>query len=205
MLGLARATEEAAIVLAGNARWMWWNLLLALVPVVLAVWLFRTRYGRRRDVLWWAGAVAFVAFLPNAPYVITDVIHLFNDVRMVESDAVLSLAVVPQYVVFMAGGVASYTASLVLLERYVGRRRARWAVPALHGLCAVGIYLGRVVRLNSWDVVLRPGRVAEAAVESFSAGGLLVTAIVFCVLFLSYDVARRVWAARWALLGRAHR
>lgn len=204
MLGLARATEEAAVVLAGNARWMWWNLFLALVPVALAVWLFRGR-RRRAGVLWWTGVVAFVAFLPNAPYVITDVIHLFTDVRMVESDAVLSLAVVPQYVVFIGAGVASYTASLLLLEGFVGRRRSGWMVLALHGLCAVGIYLGRVVRLNSWDVVLRPGRVATAAVEAFNVRGMVSLAVVFCALFLCHDVARRLWAARAVLVGRGVR
>ncbi len=81
MIALARTTHEAAVVLAGNARWMGWNLLLALVPLALALLLFRGR--RERTALWWLGTAAFVAFLPNAPYVMTDVIHLFTDVRMV--------------------------------------------------------------------------------------------------------------------------
>jgi uncharacterized membrane protein len=191
MIGLARTTYEAAVVLAGNARWMGWNLVLALVPLALAVLLFRGR--RQRTPLWWLGTAAFVAFLPNAPYVMTDVIHLFTDVRTVESDAVLSLAVLPQYVLFIGVGVASYTACLLL----VGTHQL-----LLHGVCAIGIYIGRVARLNSWDLLLRPGRVAEAAVESISVRNSLTLLILYCTLFLVHDIAKRLWAARAVLAAR---
>lgn len=199
MVGLARATYEAAVVLAGNAHWMGWNLVLALVPLILAVVLFRG--PRERTRLWWLGAVAFVAFLPNAPYVMTDVIHLFTDVRMVESDAVLSLAVLPQYVLFIGAGVASYTACLLMVEARVGPR----VVLPLHAVCTVGIYLGRVVRLNSWDLFIRPWRVVDAALETVSVRNSLTLLIVFCALFLVHDVARRLWAARALLVGRVAR
>ena len=196
MVGLARTSYEAAVVLAGNARWMWWNLVLALAPLVLGMVLFRGRRARTR--VWWLGVAAFVAFLPNAPYVMTDVIHLFTDVRMVESDAVLSLAVLPQYVLFIGAGVASYTACLLMVGSQAGRR---FDVP-LHAVCAVGIYLGRVVRLNSWDLFLRPWRVVDAAVETVSVRNSLTLLILFCVLFLVHDVTRRLWAARALLMGR---
>src|SRR5215813_31019 len=62
-----------------HGHWMAWNTGLAAVPLVLALLLFRQ--GRRRTVPWWAGAVAFVAFLPNAPCVLTDVVHLLGDLR----------------------------------------------------------------------------------------------------------------------------
>lgn len=192
MVAVLRTTHEAAVVLAGNARWMWWNLALALVPLLLALVLFRGRGHKPRTPLWWLGAGAFVAFLPNAPYVMTDVIHLFTDVRMVESDAVLSLAVLPQYIVFIGVGVASYTACLTLAARHTN---------ALHAVCAIGIYLGRVARLNSWDLLVRPGRVAEAAVESISVRNSLTLLMLFCVLFLVHDMAKRLWAAR-AVLAR---
>ncbi|HEV7888507.1 MAG TPA: DUF1361 domain-containing protein [Acidimicrobiales bacterium] len=197
LLGLVQVTREAAAVVSQNAWWMGWNLVLALVPLGLAVRLFRDR-GRgprrgARGAWWWAGAVAFVLFLPNAPYVLTDVVHLYGDVRVVESDAVLSLAVLPQYALFMLVGFASYVACLVLLEGYAGRRRSRWMRPSIHALSALGIYLGRVVRLNSWDAALHPSAVVRAVGETISVYGVLLLGITFCVLVLLTDAAVAAW------------
>jgi uncharacterized membrane protein len=194
VLGLVQLTREAAVVVAGNGRWMAWNLVLALVPLALAVRLFRV--GAVRSRVWWAGVAAFVLFLPNAPYVLTDVVHLYGDVRAVESNAVLSLAVLPQYGLFMVAGFLSYAASLIVLSSYVGGRWA-WRARALaHGLSAVGIYLGRVVRLNSWDALLRPASVVRSVSSTFSVGGVLLLGITFCVLVLLTDVVIWAWGVR---------
>ncbi len=83
MLGLEtmvrNAGETVYGVVSDHGPWMVWNTILAVVPLVLALALFRS--GCRRSVGWWCGVVAFVAFLPNAPYVLSDVIHFFDDVR----------------------------------------------------------------------------------------------------------------------------
>lgn len=46
-----------------------WNLFLALIPLIFIFWLFRP--SASRSVIWWAIFLIFVAFLPNAPYVLT--------------------------------------------------------------------------------------------------------------------------------------
>ncbi len=62
--------------------WMVWNTMLALVPLALSFTLFSP--GRRcRSMGWWFGFAVFVAALPNAPYVLTDVIHLVDDARLI--------------------------------------------------------------------------------------------------------------------------
>ncbi|MCY7282219.1 MAG: DUF1361 domain-containing protein, partial [Cyanobacteria bacterium CAN_BIN43] len=87
---------NAIDILHSNARWMGWNLFLAIVPLILSVLLFRrtqlnssaiveSRHRRRRSWLWWLGVLTFIAFLPNAPYILTDVIHFINDVRYASS------------------------------------------------------------------------------------------------------------------------
>ena len=47
-------------VLRINFSWMTWNLFLAFIPLVLSIWLFRTRL--RRSWLWWLGFLVFYAF-----------------------------------------------------------------------------------------------------------------------------------------------
>jgi uncharacterized membrane protein len=193
VIGVVESTRAAAVELAENAPWMGWNLVLALVPLALALLLFRrTERGR----WWWLGAASFVLFLPNAPYVMTDVIHLYTDVRTVQSDAVLSVAVLPQYAVFFLVGVGSYIASLMLAEQYVGRR---WVRPVAHAVSSIGIFLGRSLRLNSWDVVARPSEVLHGVLSAFSVRGALAIGIVFCALTLATDLAVWGWGVHTRL------
>lgn len=197
LVGVVDSTRAAAVELAENAPWMGWNLLLAVAPLALALVLFRRRREDDRSALWWLGAVAFVLFLPNAPYVMTDLVHLYRDVRTVESDAVLSVAVVPQYALFILVGLGAYITSVVLAESYVGQR---WVRPAAHAVSAIGIYIGRVGRLNSWDMVLRPRLVLDAFADAFfSVSAVIALGIVFCALTLATDVAVWAWGVRTRL------
>jgi uncharacterized membrane protein len=150
----------------GN-EWMAWNLFLALIPAALAAAVFRPSV--RRTAVWWAGAAAFVAFLPNAPYVLTDVLHLPADLRAASGSGALTLAVLGAYAGFAAAGFSAYAFSILRLSAYL--RRAGLSAAAivgvelsLHLLAAVGIVLGRVFRFNSWDLLARPEAVLDVVV-----------------------------------------
>ena len=167
------------------------NLLLAAAPFVLAVWLFAP--SRAKTWGWWVGVGAFVAFLPNAPYVLTDVIHLGTDLRRATSDLQI-LGLFVQYGLLFAIGLAFYGGCLaVLRRRLLADGLARWRWPAeigLHAVCSVGIFLGRFFRLNSWDVVVRPSSVLHY-VGVPRPVTLAIIGFTFCVL-LTATVALRV-------------
>jgi uncharacterized membrane protein len=190
MVGVARLAAEAV---AENSVWMAWNLMLALVPLVLAVHLFRE--PRRRTTGWWLGLLAFVAFLPNAPYVLTDVIHLIGDTRDSSSSVVVSTAVMAEYAVFFLVGFEAYVGALLLLGRYLVRAgRGRWVVPVevgLHAVCAVGIHLGRFDRLNSWDLVARP----ELLPRGVAGLDPVLVVAAFVAVATAYVVMKRVTLA----------
>jgi uncharacterized membrane protein len=146
--------------LVNNVEWMGWNLFLALVPLLLARFLF----GHRERARWMlvTGGAVFVAFLPNAPYVLTDVLHLPRELATTHGNHWLAAALVGQYLCLFAVGFAAYVLSLVRLERWLAdhgasRRAVLLTDLSLHALCAVGIILGRVFRFNSWDLVANPG------------------------------------------------
>jgi uncharacterized membrane protein len=163
---------------------MSWNLLLALVPLLLAILLFRP--GRRRTPLWWAGTLLFVGFLPNAPYVLTDVIHLVREAQRIGRPSALLVAVVPLYGIFFVAGFACYVAALARLSRYLhAEGRAFLAVPAeatLQALAAVGVFLGRVDRLNSWDFLARPAAVVTAVEHLAQHRPLLSILLILAVV-----------------------
>ena len=98
---------------------------------------------------------AWLAFFPNAPYLVTDLIHLRTRAFVpVWYDAIMVFA-------FALTGLCLAFLSLWLVHRLVERRLGKAAgwlfVAVVAGLSGFGVYLGRYPRWNSWDVVTRPG------------------------------------------------
>jgi uncharacterized membrane protein len=131
-----------------------WNLFLAWIPFALAVAVYDGwRRKRARGTLVVLGAL-WLLFFPNAPYIVTDFVHLE---RTADApywyDAITVSA-------FAWTGVLLGFASLFLVQTVVRQWRgvvAGWvfAVVAL-ALGSLGIYLGRFLRLNSWDALEHP-------------------------------------------------
>jgi uncharacterized membrane protein len=190
---------------AGNADFMAWNLTLALVPVVIGAVLFRRP---RTSPLWWLGLAAFLAFLPNAPYVLSDVIHLADDVRATQSDTVVVAGVLPQYAAFFLAGLLAYVVALGEMTRWLATRgwdrlHIAGVELAVHAACAVGVYLGRVPRFNSWDLVTRPDAVATTAAEHLSDRyPLALVVATFVVLVVSTVVLRALLDDARQAMGR---
>jgi uncharacterized membrane protein len=139
-----------------QGQWMGTNLILAVLPGTGAVLLHHWR-GRRRWP-WWAGVAVVTALLPNAPYVLSDIIHLGPDLHAAPSRADAVFGVMPLFVLLIGTGVLSYSLVLHILRRELGhrgwsRRRLVVAEAAVDTVCAVGVGLGRIPRLNSWDVI----------------------------------------------------
>ena len=185
VLGLARwAALRYEELLARHGIWMVWNTVLALVPLCLGLMLLTAR--RRRTLLWWFGVALGVAFLPNAPYVLTDIIHLLADVRVGAGDFEVAFVYVPVFATFFGIGFGAYVATLRLVRNYLAA--SGWPRPAsfslelgLHALSAVGVFLGRVVRLNSWSVVTEPKEVLRALPDLATpeaVGTVLITIVV---------------------------
>jgi len=170
------------------------NVALAIAPLILAALLFRPEW--RRGPLWWLMFAVFVLFLPNTVYIFTDLLHLVLKIRKeppLPMGAII-LLVIPQYIVFVGGALEIYTLSLVWLGRYMTAAGAqRWVRPmewTMHALSALGIYLGRVVRLNSWDMFKDPVAVFTEALEAFDTkreiifltAAFVVIAVVYLLL-----------------------
>jgi uncharacterized membrane protein len=113
-------------------------------------------------------AIALVLFLPNAPYVLTDGIHLWQSLESSARPGRLLLVLLPQYILFWLVGLAAYTLAVVNLRRWIKQQWSslRHFDPAwtLHGLSGLGVYLGRFDRFNSWDLFHSPRVVVESAI-----------------------------------------
>jgi uncharacterized membrane protein len=176
-----------------NRSWMTWNLLLAAIPAVLSVVLF-AQPPRRRPI-WWAGVVAFVLFLPNAPYVVTDLVHLRTDMDRAPDNGVILAGVLPGYAAFITAGILCYVLAIEMVVRELRRHRpglSRLPVElAIHAVCTIGVILGRITRLNSWDTVANPRWAIESSFNTLTwRGAPLAFAAIFVAIALSTWVVR---------------
>lgn len=131
-----------------------WNLFLAAIPFAAAALLHVLDARRRWMPMQIAAFVAWLLFLPNAPYIVTDFIHLKERPLVPLWYDVLLL-------ISCAGtGILLGYASMMLVHRIVDRRFGRvtgWAVAVCTMvLSAYGIYLGRFLRWNSWEAFTDP-------------------------------------------------
>jgi uncharacterized membrane protein len=172
-----------------HGRWMGWNLALALVPLLVGALVFDPR--RQRRLLWWIGVATFIAFLPNAPYIVSDLVHLRGDVQAVHSTKLALGGVLPLYAAFILAGVEAYVLSLALVRRYLRAigwgTRAGIVEVAAHLASAAGVVLGRIDRLNSWDPFIHPDRVA-AAVAALATRPVLLVAVAVVIVVASQTV-----------------
>ncbi len=140
--------------------WMTVNFVLAVLPG-LGAFLLHRRW-RRMGPARWVVLFAVGLLLPNAPYVVTDLIHLRDSINGAPNRTAVFAGVLPFYAILIASGVLSYAYTMHLMRKHMrlggwSRRRRVVAEVAVNLLCALGVALGRISRLNSWDV-FRPDR-----------------------------------------------
>jgi uncharacterized membrane protein len=139
-------------------RFLIWNLFLAWVPFGLAMIAF-ARAQRRVDAGVGGLLVLWLLFFPNAPYMLTDFIHL-NDIAAVPIwyDALMLSSFA--WTALLLGFASLYLVQMIA-RQVVGLAWSWVGVAGALGLASFGVYLGRFVRFNSWDALVRPGRVLD--------------------------------------------
>jgi uncharacterized membrane protein len=178
-----------------------WNLFLAWIPFVLALCVAAVHSrGGPPPVLWVLGA-GWLLFLPNAPYILTDFIHLGRiDGAPLWFDAALIGA-------FAAAGLARGLASLLVMHYVVEARAGRvvgWAVAVSSlVLSAIGIYLGRFRRFNSWDVVADPQGLVAVVLQRLAdpLGNPFLLRFGLLMLILLLGSYLLIWILGRGLLG----
>jgi uncharacterized membrane protein len=160
-LTFASITSGVLVILriaqTGNLRYSFliWNLLLAWLPMAFAL-LACENYRRTSAPNWrfLSLAGAWLLFLPNAPYICTDLIHL-NTHFLPHYWVDLTLILLCALTGLVLGFVSLYLMQSVVTRMY-GRAAGWLLIAASAALSGVGIYLGRFMRFNSWDIVFKP-------------------------------------------------
>lgn len=196
MLALVFASAVCVTLVMGRVAWTWerryafliWNLFLAWLPLVFAMLACEaSRQSELRKNWRLLGLTgAWLLFFPNAPYIFTDLIHLTSEYQTSHHywmDMMLILLCALTGLVL--GFVSLYLMQSVVTRLY-GRVLGWFFVATAAGLCSVGIYLGRFLRFNSWDVLLHPGKIYRG-LDSWADHRLAHgSSLAFLVLFATF-------------------
>ena len=170
-----------------------WNLVLAIIPVVAAAGL-RHLSERPGSIL--QKAICFMTwlcFLPNAPYLVTDFVHLEQRARVpLWFDVALLASFAGAGVLFAFVSVADVQ---MALRKVVSPLLATTIAMGSLFLCGFGIYLGRFLRWNSWDVLTSPrelfGEVADRILNPLAHPRTLAVSVIYgLALVLGYTALR---------------
>ena len=161
---LCLALITARVFYTGSILYLFlvWNLILAGIPYLLS-----EKLKANTRLSWGSLLLLFITilFLPNAPYITTDLFHLrgnFGDSIWYDMLLILS---------FAWSGLLLFFHSLYNIDQYIrqwlpGRKSAVVHVVIIL-LCAYGIYIGRYLRFNSWDVVSNPVSLISEIIDHF--------------------------------------
>jgi uncharacterized membrane protein len=179
-----------------------WNLFLAWIPLALSYWLVHMLRQRRWSA--WppiAVSLAWLLFLPNSFYIVSDFIHLQDMPRAyILFDSLM-------FSLFVINGLILGYVSLYLVEHQLRKRLSVLAASGFSAavlfLCSFAIYLGRDLRWNSWDVLVNPAGiifdVSERLIDPLAHPEALTTTLMFFIFLTG------LYMVVWNLVGAVRR
>lgn len=161
-----------------------WNLFLAWIPFSISKWIYSRKLvkpGLFNFILYFFWFI----FFPNAPYILTDYMHLiwrqYSGFVLLYNFILISA--------FAFSGLLFGLASLDLIQRSFNKINSKISFLIIYlaiFLSSIGIYIGRVLRWNSWDMILRPRAFIKDLVITIQNPNHYLTIIVTIILFTGF-------------------
>jgi uncharacterized membrane protein len=153
ILILASVLNILRVVIFGSHSfvWLFWNIFLAIIPFSIStilIWLDKKE--KLNKTIFIIGGIVWLLFIPNAPYLVTDFIHI-GVVRSVP-------ALYDTFLIFSFAWAGLYLGlySISHIDEIIRKRYSNLTceiiIPIIMLLIGFGVYLGRALRFNSWDV-----------------------------------------------------
>lgn len=170
-----------------------WNLFLAWLPYLFSLLMAAIHQARPR--WWWALIIPgglWLLFLPNAFYIMTDFIHLTQRPEIPYWYDAGLMAITAWTGIFLA--IVSLHIVQSIVQSYVGTTVSWGFALVVIGLSGYGVYLGRFLRWNSWDVLSDPLGIAYDSLSPLinpvtnadKIGFMVMYTSLFLVTYLTY-------------------
>lgn len=173
-----------------------WNLFLAFIPWFAGI-LLRLKPGEKQHKgMMVAFVLLWLAFFPNAPYILTDLFHLRRQSEVpIWFDLTLILSYAWTGLLF---GFFSLLDVQAALQHFLPAKKVRVVPVVLLFISGFGIYLGRYLRWNSWDIIQQPlalltdisNRFIDPAHHPRTWGMTFFLGLLLNVMFYSFKIIR---------------
>ncbi len=189
LTAFAVATNILRIVIWGKDSFVYilWNIFLAIIPFVISSFLlFYYKEKKLNSVLLIVGMFLWLIFIPNAPYIITDFVHLGEirmipilfDILLIFSSATLGLIL----------GVNSLFHIEQIFDLKYSKTKTTIIMMGIILLISFGVYLGRFLRFNSWDIFVNHTSLIKNVWNIFSDPASSTGVFFYTLLFFSFIV-----------------
>jgi len=182
-------------IIVFNLNWMAFNIMLAMIPVFFGWLMIRTRTTFLKFLY---GSIWFI-FLPNSIYLLTDIVHFFEDWSKIGLP--YRGIFIFEYMILMLFGIFSFILGLYPLEQLFPKsknkkqKRKYLVIYVCNFLIGFGMVLGRVERINSWDIITNIPHVTYEIIHTITSAELLSLAIFFGFLSNVIYFSLKNWIA----------
>lgn len=172
---------------------MGWNMLLALIP--FAITFFIKRSKNIEPYIFILIFILWLLFFPNSFYFLTDLIHITKlDIYVLENNQFVYNEDIIEWLKFthlMLGAIAGAflgLTSLYQMHIILSQKQIKYLTPiiiVIIFLSSIGIYIGRFLRFNSWDI-FNPFLIIKTLIIKMNLFGLLFILLFFLIMLILY-------------------
>jgi uncharacterized membrane protein len=164
-----------------------WNLFLAIIPYYLSSNIHNNFFDKRKKTQNSIYALVWLLFIPNTFYILTDFTHLhFKNAFQFGLDMIIISSF--SFAGFYVGLLSLQQMHQLTIAKH-GNKLGNFFILTISFLSAFGIYLGRVLRFNSWDIISKPIELAYTSIYAlFSVETLIYTLQLGTIILVSYTI-----------------
>jgi len=172
-----------------------WNTILGAIPFFLCytMFSFQKLKNKVKKVYQLFFFIIWLVFLPNAPYILTDIRHINGFcANTVDDICAVNAWMIAFFFIYglFAWILYYYTLAqmIVFIKTHFSCRFSKYFPIIISPIISLGLLLGLIDRLNTWDIIFRPGFVIKSSLAYFSFIDNIINLFVFtvCLLIMYY-------------------
>lgn len=184
-----------------NLKWMFQDLILAFIPLIIALIIFRKHIWQKPSlirILLVFGTVVFFFFLPNSPYVLSKIVRFVTQMRYYTdyglTDTQIITFFIPQYFFYIFLGFSFYVLGFQKFLHFLMEVKIKKHFILLIKIInpifmSAGIFIGMRYHFYTWDLIFKPNDILKNTIIDFSnLQVVLFLSFLSIIIFFGFEI-----------------